>query len=765
MDKERILVVRRKKKPASALAIVFNADGRSTNIYPDDITGRTVAVSNLESVRSAKRVQIRQLRQILDWPPLARVALFIFFQDCGNICSASQSNHKYETRYVYEALLDCYPGTGEPSRYGLWLKSCLEWIAVGDELQITLLCGQLRSALRKRKVPADTLNRLIKQVREIRESIRASARAEDCESLRDALKRLPDGLPSDCLVPSGWQLSEEGITRLTANGSVPVCAVPMIITAVHEQLVTDHKLVTIAWLARDTWVQRIVGREQIADRRKVVDLAAFGAPVSSNNAGDVVQFLADFEALNAATLPHVKVSSQLGWQGSDGELGFLYGQTHIPLSDGDEAVGGEGAQPLIKVAFAGADTGDKQLADGFSKKGSFEKWKKAMARVAPYPMVRLAFYLGFVAPLLRILRVPNFCVDFAGPTTTGKTTTARFMASAWGDPDENRPGSMLKKFDGTAVWLERLPTVMGDVPIFLDETQHAAEPGIVKRVVYGFTQGRNRGRGTVKGLQEQATWHSVLVTTGEQPATAFSQDGGTRPRVLTLWGSPFGGQDADTARLIREVNAVIEANHGHAGREFVRHLAEHPDDWPTWRSEHNLLTKHYEDRAENDYVRRQSPIFAAIRVAVRLAHKALNLPWEATDPIQPLWAVLTREAAAADRAMEAAKVVMDWAVAYQDRFQGRHNRDHPPVGGWAGAWRRDGDVPAGATDSAKWKWIAFIPTVLNEVLRKNGFDAEAIVRNWHDRGWLAGNKGRRQRKVRIQKELVMMTAIRREAFE
>ena len=59
----------------------------------------------------------------------------------------------------------------------------------------------------------------------------------------------------------------------------------------------------------------------------------------------------------------------------------------------------------------------------------------------------------------------------------------------------------------------------------------------------------SRGRGSPQGVQRTTRAHGVLLSTGEAPATSFTNDGGTRARTLCLWGSPFGG--AGTPKAVR----------------------------------------------------------------------------------------------------------------------------------------------------------------------------------------------------------------------
>jgi putative DNA primase/helicase len=143
----------------------------------------------------------------------------------------------------------------------------------------------------------------------------------------------------------------------------------------------------------------------------------------------LIQYLADFEAVNLMALPRAQVSHQMGWQGKNESLGFLWGRTllqpgresriidleSLPLNGGNQKL----------VAFQGADAGDEQIADALRACGSFEAWARGINEVANYPRVLLAVYGALAAPLLHILGCPNFILDWCGQTSRGKTTAVR----------------------------------------------------------------------------------------------------------------------------------------------------------------------------------------------------------------------------------------------------------------------------------------------------------------------------------------------------
>jgi putative DNA primase/helicase len=381
-----------------------------------------------------------------------------------------------------------------------------------------------------------------------------------------------------------------------------------------------------------------------------------------------------------------------------------------------------------------------------------------------------------VPPLLSIFESPNFVVDFSGRTSCGKTAALRVAASVWGNPDERAPAAVLKTWDGTATWRERVPAVLNNLPFLLDDTKHARHPHEIAKSIYGVAQGVGRGRGTTKGLARQETWRTVLLTSGEQPATSHTEDGGTRPRVLSLWGSPFGETDAQTGKLVRQLTTSISRNYGHGGPLFVGFLIEHRHLWSEWRKEYRVELEKYEQWAaeeSNPFAGRMAALFAAVTTAAWLAHESDILPWSYADPIEPLWEELVTEAGEANRAAAALRHVMDWAYAHQEDFFGRAQRNHQPHGGWAGRWEKCQPVPLDpGQDSEAWRWIGFVPLRLSALLRDAGYEPESIIRTWRDDGWLLTNNGadgkcRRTYKARIgqEKTATYLIAIDRKAVD
>jgi putative DNA primase/helicase len=579
--------------------------------------------------------------------------------------------------------------------------------------------------------------------------------------VKDVLPEAP--VPDNLIVPARWNLSPVGVGELIRRQDgielVPIAPTPIVLAGRLINQIDGTEKTRLAFFRDGVWKQHIAERTVIATTRSITQMAGVGLPVTSNNARHLVEFLAEFEAANLEFLPRIRVSPHLGWQRTGDELGFLWGRTFLS----------PGRQPLLidlegpcqawhpnLVTFQGADAGEEQLADAFHSRGSFEVWMRAMERVAQFPRVILGAYASLAPPLLVILECPNFILDWSGPTSYGKSTTVRAGGSCWANPDERAAASVVGTWDATRVWINSASTLLHSLPLILDDTKRCKNPKDIARVCYDVASGRDRGRGSKMGLRRTGTWRTILLSTGEAPATSFTTDGGTRGRVLTLWGPPFGRADQTMAPVVQELNSAVLRNYGHAGPLFIQFLLDHQSDWERWRVKYHEVLEAYQAKAGADPVAgRLCQYFAVLDLTAGLAHAALELPWSYRDPVEELWDDLVAGAAEGDVALQALVMVVGWAKANQSSFQGREYRGQVPLHGWAGKWEAH----------TSWEYIAFLPHRLTELLQGFNFEPEAVIRAWQDRGWLIGGAGRKKKQVRLDGEPVYTWALSRAAVE
>jgi len=535
-------------------------------------------------------------------------------------------------------------------------------------------------------------------------------------------------------VPRGYDVDNTGVYRLSATmgGEVVrnrVTTAPIIITGRTLDVLSGEAKRQVLWRGPSGWCSRVVERRTILDASRIINLANLEAPVSSNTTIQTVAYLTDFEAENSHRFPAVRSASRMGWQ-PDG--GFLLPDMYYAT---DEA-----APPTFALT---PPTGLETLSGGWKPHGTWEGWAEAMQLVTNFPLMYIAMYAGACAPLLKLLRLPGFVVDFSGETSGGKTTALRFAASVWGKPSESYPTAMYS-WDATKVWIERTAGFLHNLPLVLDETKRARHPRIVRDVIYDFCQGQGRGRGSVDGTRRTDSWCSVLISSGEGAATSFSQDAGTRARVLTLKGKPLGTDAEVGGRISEECQLLLADNYGHLGRRIaqylVRNRARHDDIRAVFSQARDKYT-----RITNTAVgRRHAGHIAVMEVAAAIVH-SLGVPQPDVDPFGYLVECQERAGFDADRPLAAMQDLLSWCATHQTSFWGRGEVDNAgrhrtPSRGWAGSWDK----------KESWEYVAITTVRFREVVRDMGYDPEEVLSRWSERGWLNRGAGRnRSRIVRI----------------
>ena len=416
-----------------------------------------------------------------------------------------------------------------------------------------------------------------------------------------------------------------------------------------------------------------------------------------------------------------------------------------------------------QISFHPLAGGDEQIARAFHSQGTFEKWRRSVQRLRNYPRVLILLYASFVPPLLMILRTPNFIVDICGRTTTGKTIALRIAGSVWGCPDETAQESTIHSWDSTLVWLERGASLLSGIPIILDDTKRARKPEVVADMLYLLANGKGRGRGNPQSLELGGSWRTVLISSGEAPATSFTQDGGTRTRVLEVRGLAFKGQGEREAKLVARLDREVRANFGHAGPLFVRHLLQNRSSWDHFVGLYQGAIATYADTASTPEAGRLARYMGAIDVAVFLVHDIFEFPWDASATLKSVWRDIAAEAEDAPGSQRALHDLVSWAHANAFTFHGREvngSRAHVrvPPRGWSGRWDA----------KAAWESIDFYPHVAKGKLKELGYEPEEILAGWREEGWLivtSDGKSRYERQRRVERRKTWVISIRREAID
>lgn len=311
--------------------------------------------------------------------------------------------------------------------------------------------------------------------------------------------------------------------------------------------------------SRETHIEAVPMRS-IGDREGWARLRAGGLSVTAQN------------GLRAALADHLLRSSKGDLWHITSLTGWQHGAYIMP--DG-EIIG----KPAKKVMFYGRSA----AASGYSLAGTAQRWRENVAAlVAGNPSMMLGVAAAFAAPLIGLVGADGFGVHFFQQSSAGKTTTANIASSLYGNPDLLR-----LTWYGTALGIANEAQAHNDALMPLDEVGQGSDARAVATSAYTLFNGVGKLQGAKEGgNRELKRWRTVAISTGEMDIETFLGSGGLKPKAgqlvrllnvplekaMVFHGLPSGKAHADALR------AACMENHGAAGREWVRWLADHQQE-------------------------------------------------------------------------------------------------------------------------------------------------------------------------------------------
>jgi hypothetical protein len=454
--------------------------------------------------------------------------------------------------------------------------------------------------------------------------------------------------------------------------------------------------------------RRVDGAVLRSGRTLVRELGIAGIPVIEADAKHVERYLAAYRTANSDILEETRmtIARHLGWQ-----------------EDGATFVTGDGAPWPVEPG----QPEQRPALSAHHPCGTLEQWRQAVAHLERYPVVRIALAAGFAPALLRILGERSFTLDISGRSTRGKSTAAAVALSAWADPSGHGEG--MATWKATQLMIEKRLNLVRGLPVVLDETRVVKTPEVVDQVLYQVSMNHGAARGG--GWASMLPWHTIVISTGEQPALSFTSHEGAAARVLSLRRPPFGTDGQRSATDARAVTDAIAEHYGTAGPEFVHRLCAllaEDDGAGRLRKRHGELVDEHAGHAHSDIARRRAPLVAALHLAAQLAHE-----WEIV-PLPSLQAAVfaehfAEESAREDRGEMALDVVRALIAAHSHRIcplNAAAAELDPPSAGWIGAHSDKDGVPA----------IGILPRVLAEELGRATppIAIDAVKEAWTERG-------------------------------
>jgi hypothetical protein len=122
--------------------------------------------------------------------------------------------------------------------------------------------------------------------------------------------------------------------------------------------------------------------------------------------------------------------------------------------------------------------------------GSFEEWKKRVGRRLrrnPYLIVMISHALA--AALRQIFREPYLVLLLIGPSSSGKTTSQRAVASLFGSPDDDVG---VLQMSGTEIGILEQVEQRSDLPILFQDTRQNASVDAFFRLIFSVADGATR---------------------------------------------------------------------------------------------------------------------------------------------------------------------------------------------------------------------------------------------------------------------------------
>ena len=351
----------------------------------------------------------------------------------------------------------------------------------------------------------------------------------------------------------------------------------------------------LAYKKGRAWRSIIVEKSVIASSSSILQLAANGIMVNSENAKALSTYILEMEQLNYELIPEQKSVGRLGW------------------------IGEHGFSPFVDDLVFDGETNFKHIFNAVKPEGSRDAWLRAMQDLRKEKSPgRLFLAASFASAILEPCGLLPFFLHAWGGTETGKTVGLMIAASVWACP---KMGEFCTTFNSTLVGQEMTASFLNSLPMCIDELQIQSSSGIrdFDRIIYQLTEGVGRTRGAkTGGLQKMNTWKNCIITNGEHPISNANSGGGAVNRVIE-----FECDEKVYSDLVG-ICAVIQSNYGFAGREFVEYLQTDG----AFDRVNALQKEYYRELLKSDSTDKQaasaSAILAADHIATELIFKDGN---------------------------------------------------------------------------------------------------------------------------------------------
>jgi len=338
------------------------------------------------------------------------------------------------------------------------------------------------------------------------------------------------------------------------------------------------------------------------DPENVMELADYGFGVTFKNKRGYYCYISDLVFVSKKKYSH----SFLGWKTYKDKL--LYATNDVISKD---------------IALNSKYSGDFVIEE----KGTLDNWINGISELV---IGNLGMELSLLTSVCAILNgyigddigLQTFLVHLWGNSSTGKTTAEKVAMSFTSKPvvDNN---SLFNSFSGTYNSLINLLTNNYGLLLIFDDTSNVTVKDM-KTFVYAVSSNVDKRRLNASSTQMRTgTWHTVVLTSGEQPLIAHDDyRDGYKVRYIEI-NLPF----TNSAEHAHNIENLINENYGVALEPFVKKLLKFSKESviEVYKKYHTKFMNRLEEGKYND---RLSKIYSLYMLSASLLNKTFNFKFD-----------------------------------------------------------------------------------------------------------------------------------------
>jgi hypothetical protein len=429
-------------------------------------------------------------------------------------------------------------------------------MSIDDELTRQRVISAMRDKAKKcgfsvRDFDAACKAAITKKKREDKEAAAEVKKQKREDALEEAgangppLSGLSDRLNGNTPNFGKYHCTDRAILSETPFGVVKICSHPLFPTMRYVNIETGSELMDISYKLDGKWKKlKLIDRKTLSQSKTIVSLSEYGLDVTSENARDVVNYLAEVDQLNRDIIPRRETVKHLGW---------IHDRGFSPYIDGVDYDNGGKFEDAFRAVRA---------------EGSLEEWKRLASMIMEcdeYLPTRIVLAASVASVILKWTSQQPFIVHlWSAESGSGKTIALMLATSVWADPEI---GLYMRSMNATKVANEQLAGFCNNLPLVLDELQTIQKNTDFDDIIYMLCEGTGKARGSRDGgLREQTRWLNTILTSGEQPISADSRAGAVN-RVISI--GTDGQIIPGDKRHMSEFADGLRANFGHAGRIII----------------------------------------------------------------------------------------------------------------------------------------------------------------------------------------------------